>query len=132
MRVTGLLVVEGLEGQAGWLHPSRRRPRRDRVGGFGDRSTVVADQRLALQLRKHAAVIADDHAMAFLGVLEGEEQPFLLEQAQHEIQVRFLILRAVADWLERLAQAELMLGQGQVVIENFLDDLLGGLVLEDA
>ncbi|MNM62711.1 hypothetical protein D3C81_740500 [compost metagenome] len=93
---------------------------------------MVTDQRLTLQLRKNAAVIADNHAMTFLRMLEGEEQPFLLKHTQHEIQVRFLILRTVADRFERLAQAEFVVGQGQVVIEDFLDDLLGGLVLEDA
>lgn len=64
---------------------------------------VVADPRLPLELRKNTAVIADDHPVEFFAVLEGKKQSLLLEQSQHEVQVRFLILSTVADRLKRFA-----------------------------
>jgi len=65
-------------------------------------------------------------------MLEEVHDAFVLEQPLHEIEVALIVLHAVfARWIRPL-QPLLELGDAAIFGEDLLDDLDGGLVLENA
>jgi len=87
--------------------------------------------RLLGDVHQRAGVIADDHGVAFGGVLEVVEHPLFLQQALDEVEVGLAVLGNVGIALLRAGQAELMTEERRAQGEYFGDHLLDRVALED-
>ncbi len=129
--VVRLAVVKGLRGHLAGLQLTVAAPLGNGVGGLGDRGAVEADLRLLGDGHQRAGVIADDHGVAFGGVLEVVEHPLFLQQALDEVEVGFAVLGDVGVALLWPGQAKLVAGKRRAQGEHFGDHFLDRVALED-
>jgi hypothetical protein len=90
--VVWLAVVECLHRHLARLQLAVAAPLGDGVCGLGDGRGVEPDLGLFRQRLQRAGVVADDHGVAFGGMLEVVKHPFFFEQALDEVEVGFAIL----------------------------------------
>ncbi|RMQ84773.1 hypothetical protein ALP95_05373 [Pseudomonas savastanoi pv. glycinea] len=130
--ITGLLVVECLNGHAPRLQASMAAPFGNRVRCLGNGCAVITNAWLLRQGREVTRVIKNDQRVLFLIVIEIEEQAFVFQQPQYKGQIAFTVLGDVTVRLEWLAELKLEVGQCAVGRKYRSDNGFDGLFLKYA